>query len=339
MRALTKAQRLNELQRLLVNAYKRDGISIASLVEKLGVDRTTIQRNIQELDADGYPIIDMGYGLYALAPEHLLHNLQFTSTESLVIYLAARRVARQASYAHVPVVNALEKLSGTLRKSFIETLLSTAEHAAERPGNPEKDAIFDMLIRSYNEQITVQIGYRGLHSTQTRAVMLSPYLFEPSPWGEGIYIIGYSETFGGLGTFKLERIERITLTTQQYDIPADIDPDELLRHTWGIWMHGGEPVEVVLHFSPYVARRLRENRWHPSEHLRDLANGWVEWIAQVDEPQEMLPWIRGWGADVEVIAPEPLRNELVAEVQRLMRRYGIHAKSSGEYDLDEQGEN
>jgi CRISPR-associated endonuclease/helicase Cas3 len=334
VRALTKAQRLNELQRLLIKAYERGGISQEDLADEIGVDRTSIGRYIDELEKDGMPITTPEYGRYALAPQFLLNNVQFSQAESWVVYLAARRVARQSTHASPPMVSALEKLAETLRKSQLETLRKSADHTAELPKNAQKQAIFETLTQAYNQQLTLQLGYRGLHSTYTRPVLLCPYLFEPSPWGEGIYVIGHSETFQGLTTLKLERIERAELTQQKYTIPDQIDPDILLRHTWGVWMNDGDPVDVILHFSPYVVRRLQENRWHPTERLRDLPNGWVEWGAQVDEPQEMLPWIRGWGADVEVIAPESLRDELIRETERLMRRYGIRSEGDSEYDLE-----
>ncbi len=39
----------------------------------------------------------------------------------------------------------------------------------------------------------------------------------------------------------------------------------------------------------------------------------------------MLPWIRGWGADVEVIEPTELRDEMIREAKRLAKRYGLFA--------------
>ena len=36
----------------------------------------------------------------------------------------------------------------------------------------------------------------------------------------------------------------------------------------------------------------------------------------------MKPWIRGWGADVEVLAPKHLREELSQEARRVARIYG-----------------
>jgi CRISPR-associated endonuclease/helicase Cas3 len=42
----------------------------------------------------------------------------------------------------------------------------------------------------------------------------------------------------------------------------------------------------------------------------------------VAEPQEMLPWIRGWGADVEVLEPEELRETLMGEAKVMAELYG-----------------
>jgi len=49
----------------------------------------------------------------------------------------------------------------------------------------------------------------------------------------------------------------------------------------------------------------------------------------VAEPQEMLPWIRGWGADVEVLEPEDLRERMMGEARRLARVYGWEVHRSG----------
>ena len=40
------------------------------------------------------------------------------------------------------------------------------------------------------------------------------------------------------------------------------------------------------------------------------------------EWREMLPWIRGWGADVEVLDPADLRDEMMGESKRLASIYG-----------------
>ncbi|ABQ92673.1 CRISPR-associated helicase, Cas3 family [Roseiflexus sp. RS-1] len=79
----------------------------------------------------------------------------------------------------------------------------------------------------------------------------------------------------------------------------------------------------MLRFSPHVARRVQETRWHRSERTEPQPDGSLVWRAQIAEPKEMLPWIRGWGADVEVLGPEGLRGTLEAEVRKMARVYGV----------------
>jgi CRISPR-associated endonuclease/helicase Cas3 len=55
--------------------------------------------------------------------------------------------------------------------------------------------------------------------------------------------------------------------------------------------------------------------------MEEQPDGSLIWRARVAEPQEMLPWVRGWGADVEVLEPKELRETLRGEVRRLARTY------------------
>ncbi len=66
-----------------------------------------------------------------------------------------------------------------------------------------------------------------------------------------------------------------------------------------------------------------ETRWHENQHMRRLHDGYIEWRATVAEPKEMYPWIRGWGADVEIIKPESLRHEFVTELRKLIDAYDV----------------
>ncbi|MHB8194442.1 MAG: WYL domain-containing protein, partial [Bellilinea sp.] len=92
-------------------------------------------------------------------------------------------------------------------------------------------------------------------------------------------------------------------------------------NAWGIWFTDEKPIEVVLKFGRRVAQRVGETRWHRTEQVTELEDGGLLWRALIAEPQEMMPWIRGWGADVEVLEPEGLREVIKAEVIRLHHVY------------------
>ena len=137
-------------------------------------------------------------------------------------------------------------------------------------------------------------------------------------------MIGFCESFGKVATFKIERIEKAEPRLERFEIPEDFDEAELLRYAWGIWYGEKEPVRVRLRFAAGQAtRRVKESIWHPTQKLEDLPDGGVIWQAQVAEWQEMLPWVRGWGAEVEVLEPEGLRQKVLGDIRAAAEMYGL----------------
>ena len=53
----------------------------------------------------------------------------------------------------------------------------------------------------------------------------------------------------------------------------------------------------MLRFHPRVAMRVKETLLAPSQRIEEQPDGYLLWRVQVAEPQEMLPWVRGWGAE------------------------------------------
>ena len=84
---------------------------------------------------------------------------------------------------------------------------------------------------------------------------------------------------------------------------------------------GCPPIEVRLRFSPDITWRVKESVWHPSQTLQNLPDGGCILTVNVSNPIEMKPWIRGWGPECEVLAPEGLRKEIAEEARRMAEVY------------------
>ena len=67
---------------------------------------------------------------------------------------------------------------------------------------------------------------------------------------------------------------------------------------------------------------MRESVWHHSQRLEDTAEGGCELTMRVGGIREVRVWVLGWGADVEVLAPPALRDEVRAHAMRMIELYG-----------------
>ena len=322
-RATGKAERLLQIESLLLD-YP-DGLSQAEIARRLGVNRSTVYRYLPDLTAS-FAVYETDDGKLAIDRDHYLTNVRLTLHESMALHLAARLMATRTDKQNPHAAAALRKLGlalGKLAPRVAEHLRVSAEVMEDQAQrhDPVYLSVLETLTRAWSQGRKVRLWHRH-ESGRVYEYNFAPYFIEPYAVGQTTHVIGWREPPGALRTFKLERIQRIELTAEPYEIPLDFDPRELLADAWGIWYTEAQPVEVVLRFHPRVAGRVRETRWHRSERVEEQPDGSVIWRARVAEPQEMLPWIRGWGADVEVVEPRELRQRMAGEARRLARVYG-----------------
>jgi len=116
-------------------------------------------------------------------------------------------------------------------------------------------------------------------------------------------------------TFKLQRILDLALTLETFEPPDPAVVQAGLDRAWGV-ITDQEEVEVELRFDAAIAPLVTETTWHPSEQVERLENGDVLWRGRVPGTLEIRRWILQWGAQVEVLSPSELRDE-IAEIHRV----------------------
>jgi CRISPR-associated endonuclease/helicase Cas3 len=327
-RAANKADRLLQLEYLLL-AHSQ-GLHRAEIARRLGVHRSTVGRDIDELSRR-VPIWEDD-NLLGINRDDYLTHVRLTIHESMALHLAARLMATRTDKHNPHAAAALRKLGSALEKFSPQVsrhLLASADvmdDAAQRH-DPVYLEVLETLTRAWSQGQIVHLWHRHEQTGRVFEYDFAPYFIEPYAIGQTTHVIGWREPPGAKRTFKIERIQRIELTDRSYTIPEDFNPRELLADAWGIWYTEAEPVEVVLKFHPRVVQRVHETRWHRSERLEPQTDGSLVWRAKVAETQEMLPWIRGWGADVKVIEPLELQETLMGEARAMAELYGWYVSS------------
>lgn len=174
-----------------------------------------------------------------------------------------------------------------------------------RRGNPER---FGIIAAAVLEGHQLQITYHGRQSDLTRERLVHPQRL--ARYKDNWFLLAHCEQAGKLRTFSLDRIRHAVALSKPAQV---IDAKSLDRETgasFGIFS-GPAIAWAVLRFSPNAARWVADETWHPDQ-LAQWVAGDYELQVPYSDPRELIMDILRYGPDVEVLAPNELR-EAVAE--------------------------
>src|SRR5436190_7219112 len=99
------------------------------------------------------------------------------------------------------------------------------------------------IIDATLHQRQARIAYFSFNSKRTKAYTLDPYRLVY--YRGGLYLYARAEEYDEVRTFAVERIEKIEVSEQGFELPPDFDASAYARGAFGI--AGGKPeaVEIV----------------------------------------------------------------------------------------------
>jgi len=112
----------------------------------------------------------------------------------------------------------------------------------------------------------------------------------------------------------------IEATSNSFEMPDDFSIEKLLEHSFNL-ICGGETYHVILKFSPYQSRWIRERQWHGTQQLTELGDGGLIMAMEVQGLDNVKRWVMQYGAEVEVVAPRELREKIMSEMEKMLLLY------------------
>ncbi len=289
------------------------GLTPTRIGELCDISVRTVYRDLRALGDAGVPLWQDG-SRYGIGPGYFLPPVKLSLFEATSLFLSSRLAHRHSDERNTDLESAWAKLAAVLPRPVGMHVQATVAAMAKKPPNEGFSRIVEILTQAWAEGRCVRIAYPSSGTGSVRERLIEPYFLEPSGIGHSLYVIARDVEVAAMRTFKVERIQGITLTEERFESPEEFDPNSYLGSSWSVCNE--EPVEVVVRFSPTVAGRVSEAIWHPSETTELQQDGSVVWRARVSGTVEITPWIRSWGADAEVLEPRELR-ERIAEESRL----------------------
>jgi len=293
--------------------------STARLAAAHGVTERTIRRDIEALQEAGFPLYDDradGKKVWRLVEGYRQRLAQgFTLSELAALHFSKNMLSFLEG---APFGQDLESAFGKIREALpaksLPFLARIQDLFSARP-DPWKDYskkqdVIAGLIDAILHQRQARVAYYSFNSRRTKSYDLDPYRLVY--YRGGLYLYARAQEYGEVRTFAVERVQRVEVLDQGFEVPADFSPAEYARSAFGIF--GGKAEEVELVFDASIAGYVRERNWHESQRLDDAPDGGVRLTTEVAPSFDLKAWVKGFLPHVRVERPASLREEIAREL-------------------------
>lgn len=317
---MTKYDRLLYILNLL---RTRRNLNAASLARECGVTERSIYRDITSLSEANVPIyFDNGY---KLASDNFLPplNLDFEEYTCLKLALDSTPLQKTGTYTR-PLKRIRAKietgLSDIVKEKRRTTIEATHIDIAVSLEQERAELYYGLVEEAVRNCRCLEIDYDSIGSGRTTRVV-EPYFIVFR--GRAFYFVAYCRLRDDFRTFRMDRVLAVMPRNEPFRPRPGIDAKSYFAGSWEVY--GGDWHEVLVEFSGAAARVVRGGTHHADEQLELLGEGRVRYRVRVRGLAEIQRWLLGFGAEALVIAPEALRQSVVATARATADRYAAAA--------------
>lgn len=221
--------------------------------------------------------------------------------------------------------SALEKIKKALPDDRVEYAERVAPLVvrleASQPIYPEvASSVVGAALTALGESRKLRVRYRSLKSKMPKTYTVRPYNFVY--FRGALYLVGYSCKDGDVRFWKFSRMLAADALREKFTRPEDFDADAFLSSAFTPYIGETETTRVKMRFFGSSARIVREER----------LNGWVATTPENDDTTlveleteygtAFARWALGYGAGAETLEPPEARAAVLAELEKVARRYG-----------------
>jgi predicted DNA-binding transcriptional regulator YafY len=305
----------------------RHGVTIDALADGVDVTTRTIRRDLAALQEAGFPLYDErdedGRARWRL-DGHVLKGLEtgFTLAELCALYLSRNMleaVAGTPFQRDLTLAFArLEKMLSPRMRQFLDRLphVLAAKPGPRARGAASSPVTVERLLEATLHYRVARMQYHSVSSARVKDYLIHPYRLAFAQGG--LYLLAYVPEYKDLRTFAVDRIASVSLEKQTFT-PSRAIPDDVFGNSLGVNTGPASHVEIAFdkRVTPYVRARV----WHPSQTLRESADGGVVLTLEVCNDLALRSWILGWGASARVLAPAALAADIRADLNNASAQY------------------
>ena len=292
------------------------------------ISTSTIEKDLNAMRYDGA----LGYhapiayhrderGYYYEDEDFSIDNLQLNDEELDAIRFAARTLIQ---YRNVPLFSqfgqAIGKIDDRLRMApDLDTAELDSVVQFESAMATRGSEHLSPLLQAIKANQVVAITYRKFQAAGADTLSIHPYLLKEyrNRW----YVIAWNPEREDYRTYGLDRVELVEHEDQYFSVRNDFDADLFFKHSFGISKSTEAPQDVRVRCNALEYEYLSAQPVHASQKLLHIEGDQYELQLHVLITYELVHFLLGLGAAIEVLAPESLRLKMEDAHRAALDRY------------------
>lgn len=307
---------------MVVRLQSRRVVRAEDLAAHFEISLRTVYRDLAALNEAGIPILgEAGVG-YSLMKGYQLPPVMLTCEEANALSLSGKLVEHLTDASlWKQMESALVKIRSVLPRERLDNLdrleRRTAVVSDRQAGLPRLSSeTLIPLQRALAECRVVAMEYQGAQRPELTRREVEPLglAFYSDNW----HLIGFCRLRRGVRDFRSDRIRKLQVGSERFSGHADFS---LKRYLEASAREGKFEIAQV-RFRGDVMKRVRAEWWSRLEAERcegdsvvaTLLVYCVEWFAL---------WLLSFGAGAEVLSPGHIRDQVLAEAQKVTSKYAV----------------
>ena len=316
--------RADRLLSILLLLQTQRHMTAGELAKRLEVSPRTISRDMEALGMAGVPVVaDRGAGGgWRLLEEYRTNLTGMNEAEAQALLLGgpARLLGdlgmRQA--AEGGLIKLLAALPGNNRDRVADIRQRIHIDAAGWRQSSEPTPLLPTLQEAIWRERKLRLGYRRDGAISERVAHPLGLVAKGSVW----YLVAATEA-GEPRTYRVSRIDSAEALDEPCERPADFDLAAYWERSAAEFTAHLPQYRATLRVTPDALRYIRQGgRWARIEQeSAPDADGWIVLSILFEEEHGAREFALGFGAQVEVIAPSELREQVIEEARAILARY------------------
>ena len=317
----------------------RAGLTLREMMHDHDIGLRTLQRLLRAIERACGTLEEVGTDerekRWRMRPTPITRAIAVRAEEVAEIESAARRLADEGLQERATT---LRSAAAHMRAMATEVALRRAEPDVEailasegiaaRPG--PRIVLADRVIADLRRAILgsrcILLQYRRADG-QEREYLLEPYGLL---YGNRPYLLALRQGKPDVAVWRLDRIMGLRDGGAPFTPRPGFTLETLTAACFGIWRE--TPFDVVLRFSPDVARDAKAWRFHVTQTAHDEPDGSVILRVHAGGMEEMVAHLALWGSTVTVLEPRRMAQRL-AELGRDLLDHHDGANGSAQTPL------